>query len=65
MSLAYHCERTDCDSWQQTAETETGWVAVHFIGTISEHHFCSMPCLTEWAINRNQGLELIEPGADA
>ncbi|MBF6326550.1 hypothetical protein IU451_29040 [Nocardia cyriacigeorgica] len=58
MSLAVHCDRDGCNTWQRT---ETGILADWFTVTVghrfddttrldwSAWRFCSLACLTRWA----------------
>ncbi|WP_029923890.1 hypothetical protein [Nocardia otitidiscaviarum] len=65
MSLAMHCDRDDCGTWTRTKTDTAGWLILRFPGWDDEHHFCSMPCLAEWAIQHNRGVDEIPFGEPA
>ncbi|WP_188827629.1 hypothetical protein [Nocardia camponoti] len=57
MSLAKHCDRDGCDSWQHIDAEPSDWAELHFVDDV--RHFCSIDCVMNWAAANSQPSETI------
>lgn len=68
MSLAVHCDRDGCDTWQRTeSDVAVEWFKVtvdHRFATFrrserEEWNFCTLDCLTHWAAKHSSPSETL------
>lgn len=61
MSLAYHCDREGCDTWQRLPSANPLWLVVSGgVGNRApDSHFCCLDCLTHWAAANSAPTETV------
>jgi hypothetical protein len=55
MSLAFACDRDQCDSFQRSENARAGWLTVMELGVDRTWHFCSHDCLLTFFAGRPPG----------
>ena len=61
MTLAYHCDRDGCDTWQRTdTDLPSDFVTLNASDSVLGH-FCTLDCLTHWAAAHSEPTTVITP----
>ena len=58
MTLAHHCDRDGCDTWQRTKTSFPPFLTVTD-GAEVLGHFCCLDCLLHWAAACSEPTEVI------
>lgn len=60
MGMAYHCDRTDCDSWQRADTEHCEFVFVYDNDSELLACCCTLDCLMHWAAAHSEPTQVVD-----